>query len=76
MIRGGVCSEHQLEEGDAERGPHAAQRLSNSLELGSHSILVVASCWSNVVFYGVTAHAPACLRNVILSRQYRAAPDF
>jgi len=62
MIRGGLYSRHQNEEGDAWRCPHAAQRLSNSLELGSHGILSVASQLSNVVFYRVTAHALACLQ--------------
>lgn len=62
MIRGGLYSRHQNEEGDAWRRPHAAQRLSNSLELGSHGILSVASQLLNVVFYRVTAHALACLQ--------------
>lgn len=62
-MRGGLCIRSQDEEGDAERGPHAAQKRPNSLELGSHSVLVFASYLSVVIFYGVTNHAPACLRN-------------
>ena len=63
LMRGGLCSRHQGLEGPAWREAHAAQRLSNSLELGSHGILIVASCCSVVIFSGVTNHAPACLRN-------------
>lgn len=52
MIRGGLCSRHQSEEGDAWRGPHAAQRLNDSLKSGSHGKLCVANYRLNVVFYG------------------------
>lgn len=63
LMRGGLCSRHQGLEGPAWREAHAAQRLSNSLELGSHGILIVASYCSVVIFCGVTNHAPACLRS-------------
>lgn len=45
-----LLSEVESKEGDAERGPHAAQKRPNSLELGSHSVLVFASYILVVIF--------------------------